>query len=93
MTKSPGLSLLVVRRHCMDCSGDSLKTVLWCPVHDCNLWKFRLGIKPSTVRAKYGPGLVTPIMMPDPNVNLDDLPNGVEAAAAYVRGDTRNWAG
>jgi hypothetical protein len=45
-------------------------------------------MNPSTIRAKYGPGLVTPTMMPRSNANLDDLPNGLEAAAAYLRGDS-----
>jgi hypothetical protein len=62
-----------------------MKAALWCPATDCLLWLFRLGLNPDTVRVKYGPGLVTPSMMPDPYTNLDDLPNGVEAAAAYVR--------
>jgi hypothetical protein len=84
-TNSKGLSLLVVRRHCLDCSGDSFKAVVWCPVTNCNLWPFRLGMNPATVQSKYGPGLVTPSMMPDPNANLDDLTNGIEAAAAYLR--------
>jgi len=46
-------------------------------------------MNPVTVRSKYGPGLVTPSMMPEPQTNLDKLPNGVEAAAAHVRGDIR----
>jgi hypothetical protein len=47
---------------------------------------------PATVRSKYGPGLVTPSMMPDPSTNLDELPNGVEAAGVHVQGDTRTVA-
>ena len=85
IVRTNGLSLSVVRKHCLNCSCESFKAVLWCPVTNCDLWKFRLGLKPSTVKAKFGPGLVTPSMMPDPNVNLDTLPNGIEAAAAYVR--------
>ena len=71
---------------------DAFKAVVWCPVTNCALWPFRLGMNPATVRAKYGPGLVTPSMMPDPNINLDELPNGVEAAAAHLQGDTRRIA-
>ena len=63
--------------------------MVWCAVSDCELWPFRLGMNPVTVRSKYGPGLVTPSMMPEPQTNLDKLPNGVEAAAAHVRGDIR----
>jgi hypothetical protein len=84
-----GLSLQTVRRHCLECSGDSFKSVVWCScdgLHStlCHLWPFRLGMNPATVCQKYGPGLVTPRMMPSANVNLDDLPSGIEAAAAYV---------
>ena len=93
MAQGPGASLGVIRRHCLDCSGDSFKAVLWCTVYGCHLWNLRLGLKPSTVRAKYGPGLVTANMMPRANVNLDSLPGGLHAAAAYVRGDTRHAAG
>ncbi len=80
-----GLSLSVVRKHCLECSGDSFKAVLWCPVSDCNLWRFRLGVKPATLRAKHGPALVTPRLMPPATVDLDNLPNGIEAAAEYLR--------
>ena len=84
-----GLTLSTVRKHCLDCCGDSPKAVLWCScdgVHStlCHLWQFRLGMNPATVCQKFGPGLVTPGMMPEANVNLDDLPSGIEAAAAYV---------
>jgi hypothetical protein len=41
-------------------------------------------MNPATVCQKYGPGLVTPGMMPSANIPLDDLPGGVAAAAAYV---------
>ena len=93
MAQGQGASLGLVRRHCLDCSGDSFKAVLWCPCTDCQLWKFRLGIKPSTVRAKFGSGLVTASMMSPANVNLKSLPGGLHAAAAYVRGDARHAAG
>ena len=92
-TESRGLSLSVVRRHCISCSSDSFKAVVWCPVTNCALWEFRLGMNPATVRGKYGPGLVTASMMPRANVNLDSLPGGLHAAAAYVRVDTRHAAG
>ena len=93
MTKSRGLSLRVVRQHCIDCSGDSFKAVLWCPAYGCHLWRFRLGLKPTTIRAKYGNGLITPNLMPAPNVNLDVLPSGIEAAAAYLARDRGDVAG
>lgn len=49
-------------------------------------------MNPTTVRSKYGAAMVTPGMMPDRNINLDKLPNGVEAAGAYVRGDDQTLA-
>jgi hypothetical protein len=92
MTASKGLSLSVIRRHCIDCSGGSFKAVVWCPVTDCALWPFRLGMNPTTVRSKYGAALVSPSMMPDQQTNLDDLSNGIEAAKGYVRGDSQSLA-
>ena len=73
MTRTKGLSLSVIRRHCIDCSGDSFKAVVWCPVTDCALWPFRLGMNPATVRSKYGPGLVTAGMMPAATGMVADL--------------------
>jgi hypothetical protein len=93
VAQGQGASLGVIRQHCLDCSGDSFKAALWCTVYGCHLWKLRLGLKPSTVRARYGPGLVTPGMMPDPNINLDTLSSGIKAAAAYLASDTGRLAG
>ncbi len=91
--EATGLSLVVVRQHCLECSDESSKAVLWCPATECRLWKFRLGLKPATVRAKYGPGLVTPSLMPRPTVNLDDLPKGIQVAAAHLRGGVGKMTG
>ncbi len=72
--------LEAVRKHCLDCSGFSFKSVLWCPCTDCNLWIFRFGKRPESMP----PELVTPATFIGPDVNEDDLPNGIEAAAAYL---------
>jgi len=80
------LSVKTVRKACLDCSGDSAKYVIWCPcdgLHStrCDFWPFRLGMKPATVRSRYGDRLVTPEKMPPPDVELDRLPDGMEKAS------------
>ena len=96
MTKTPTLAtsakktgaiprqtpLEAVRKHCLDCSGFSAKSVLWCTCTDCNLWIFRFGRRPESM----APELVTPALFVDPSVIEDDLPNGLEAAAAFLAG-------
>ena len=72
--------LEAVRKHCLDCSGFSFKSVLWCPCTNCNLWIFRFGKRPESMP----PELVTPATFIGPDVNEDDLPNGIEAAAAFL---------
>jgi len=81
--------LKTVRLDCLECSGSSPKSVLWCPadgVHStrCHLWPYRFGVMPKTLAQRHGPALVTPGMMPDANMNEDDVPNGVQAATAYL---------
>jgi len=39
---------------------------------------------PEREHERYGAALVTPEIMPDANVNEDNLPNGVAAATAYL---------
>ena len=51
-------------------------------------WPYRFGTRPETIREKYGPALVTPSMMPSAEVNEDDLPSGLAAAAACLAGVT-----
>lgn len=75
-----------VRFQCIECCGGSAKAVLWCScdgLHStrCEVWPYRLGVRPATVRAKHGPRLVTPELMPSANVPLDDLPGGVAEAS------------
>jgi hypothetical protein len=78
-----------IRLNCLDCSGDSPKSVLWCGsdgLHSprCHFWPYRFGSRPETIAERYGPTLVTPDAMPSANVCEDDLPNGMEAAAAFL---------
>jgi len=72
--------LEAIRGHCLNCSGFSFKTVLWCSCPDCNLWIFRFGRRPESM----APELVTAATFIGPDVNEDALPNGVEAAAVFL---------
>jgi hypothetical protein len=79
MGKAKGLSLKMVRRNCLDCSGGGAKHVTWCPcdgLHStrCEFWPFRFGQGVEKVRRRYGPQLATPELMPDTAANLDGLP-------------------
>ncbi|NQT14669.1 MAG: hypothetical protein HQ582_18070 [Planctomycetes bacterium] len=76
----------LVRRNCLECSGGSPKCVMWCTcdgLHStrCEFWPFRLGVRPATVRAKYGDRLLTPEKMPSADVDLDELPGTLTEAA------------
>ena len=80
------LSVKTVRKNCIECSGGSPKYALWCPcdgLHStrCEFWPFRLGMKPATLRARYGDRLLTPEKMPPSNVELELLPEGFETAS------------
>ena len=70
--------LKAIRANCLDCSGTA-KAVTWCScdgLHSgwCDLWPYRFGRRPATIRQRVNPALVTPEMMPPANANLDDLP-------------------
>jgi hypothetical protein len=39
-----------IRKHCIDCSGGSLKEVRLCPVKKCPLYPYRMGKNPNRVR-------------------------------------------
>jgi len=78
-----------IRVSCIDCCGGSPKSVTWCTldgVHStrCELWPYRFGCKPSSVKARYGPALVNPSMMPPANEEEDALPIGMAAAAKLL---------
>jgi hypothetical protein len=81
--------LEAIRRHCLDCCGFSPKSALWCSCSDCDLWIFRFGRRPESM----APELVTPALFIGPDVNEDDLPNGIEAAAAYLAGRQQTAGG
>ncbi len=42
-----------IRTKCVDCSGGSYREVTLCPVVDCPLWAWRLGVHPETAERKY----------------------------------------
>jgi len=77
-----------IRKHCLDCAEGNAKYVLWCTcdgVHSsrCHLWPHRFGSKQATALVKY-PALVTPEAMPPATTCLDDLPNNLPDAVAYL---------
>lgn len=41
-----------IREKCLDCSGGHRKEVRLCPVEDCPLYPFRMGIKPETAQKR-----------------------------------------
>ncbi len=66
-----------IRANCLDCSG-SFKAVAYCTCdgHNstkCEFWAYRFGCRPETAREDFGEAMVTPGMMPGPEVELDDL--------------------
>jgi hypothetical protein len=78
--------LKAIRQRCLDCSGGSAKYATWCPcdgLHStrCELWLFRFGIQPATVRPRYGDRLLTPEKMPPANISLEALPDTIQKAA------------
>ena len=75
-----------IRAKCLDCSG-SAKGVMWCPcdgVHStrCPLWPFRFGKRPETAKKRYGDQLLTPELMPNADVCLEDTPAREAVASA-----------
>ncbi|MHB8898078.1 MAG: hypothetical protein ACYC6Y_04970 [Thermoguttaceae bacterium] len=83
------LSTKTVRKNCIECSGGSQKAALWCPcdgLHStvCPYWSFRLGMKPATVRARYGGRLVSPEKMPPAGLELELLPDGFQTASTVA---------
>ena len=39
--------LKAIRLKCLDCSAGSIKEVRLCPVHDCELYQYRMGHNPK----------------------------------------------
>jgi len=69
--------LKAIRRKCLDCCGTS-KVVRFCTldgIHStkCDLWPFRFGKRPSTVRRGKDAAFVDPRQMPEADVPIDDL--------------------
>lgn len=61
-TKTP---IRAIRENCLECSGGSSSDVMHCPCDGvkstrCALWPYRLGKRPSTLRASGRELLVTP---------------------------------
>lgn len=38
--------LKAIRKHCLECSGDSFKHARECHLRDCPLWPYRMGHRP-----------------------------------------------
>lgn len=78
--------LRAIRENCVDCSGGSRKYVTYGPCDGvrstrCSLWPYRFGRRPATIRQRYGDPLLDPNKMPPADIELDDLPQSLEAAA------------
>jgi len=39
--------LKAIRAKCLECSAGSIKEVRLCPVHDCELYQYRMGHNPK----------------------------------------------
>ncbi len=66
------------RAGCLDCS-DSVKAVTYCPCDGvnstrCHHWPYRFGKRPETIQVEFGEAMVTPELMPGPEVELEALP-------------------
>ena len=49
--------LQAIRRKCKDCTCDQVKQIRACPVLECPLWIWRLGLHPYTKNNKENPFL------------------------------------
>ena len=70
--------LKAIRAACMECAGTA-KAVAYCTCDglnstQCHLWPYRFGMRPETTRGEFGEAMVTPAMMPGPDVELESLP-------------------
>ena len=43
-----------IRKHCLDCCGDSPSEVKYCPFTDCFIWHFRFGYTPKAAIRRLG---------------------------------------
>ena len=79
--------LRAIRAVCLDCCAGESKAVTFCTgdgLHStrCAAWPFRFGIGADSAGRRYGKAIVTPELMPDANVSLDELPR---SPAEYCR--------
>ena len=49
MHKKLKTPIKAIRDHCIDCSGDSYKEVKYCVIHNCPLYPYRMGKRPTKV--------------------------------------------
>ena len=82
MSKTP---IAAIRANCLECSGSD-KAVTWCACDGehgilCWCWGYRFGIRPATFVRKWGDRLLNPEKMPGDGVEMEDLPQGKEAAS------------
>ena len=75
-----GTRIQAIRQKCLDCSSGP-KAVKFCTCTGCSLWPFRFGMRRKTAAKKFGPELLTPELMPDPNISLEDLPDTAPTVA------------
>jgi len=75
-----GTPIRAIRQYCLDCSSGP-KAVKFCPDTACPLWPLRFGMRRKTAAKKFGPELLTPELMPDPNISLEDLPDTAPTVA------------
>jgi len=70
-----------IRKNCLECCGDSPKTVMFCASINCSLWYFRFGKRPKAVIRSSGEkyaGLFDkknfqPDGRYDPNIRIEDM--------------------
>ena len=69
--------LAAIRAKCLDCCCGSFKTVRYCPCDGlnstaCDLWLFRFGKRPATIRRGPLARFLDPAAMPDAATALED---------------------
>lgn len=74
--------LKAIRKKCLDCCGEQYMEVKGCPVTQCNLWKFRLGIHPFTKKNVKNPFL-------EPNNYKGRETCTTKEIIKYIEGDTK----
>ena len=82
-----------IRAKCLDCHGNNLKGVQFCPADGvnstwCALWPYRFGMSPKRARRTY-PDFMDPQKMPDGDIPLDELRHVGALHPAAAPGATR----